>query len=708
MNIRLRKDLDITQRVNGLEAVWVLKDPVSFSHFQFSEQEFALAQMLEKGQSVEQVVSLWRERFKSISLSSQQVQNFIQRLISDNLVVVEKVGYGRLLGGRKNALESQQKTNWLRNPLAIRFRGWNPNSLLREFDWLGRIFFHPLMIVFNLVLAVAVLIFMLASFETVALQLPRIDELLATRGIVGLILTLVVVKVLHELGHAMACRQFGAECLEIGVMLLAFIPTLYCNVSDAWSINERWKRMMVSFAGMYVEICLAAIAALAWFFSPPGTLISALLFNVVVLCSISTVLVNGNPLLRYDGYYLLSDWLEKPNLNQMANKELSRFWAGLIAQPTDRVDADRKERSVFNGLLFYAGLSFLYRWFVVGLILYAVFAFAQNWRATNVGAIFVACLFVLMVVGRAKGFLAQIANQTVSKLRVALLLLVSVALVWFVFFIPLPKSVYGDLEVRLKNATPVYSPLNGRLVYIAESYQQVSAGDTVARIQSDELTNKVALKELELERAKNELSLLNSRINEDDSIAAKIEVAMKNVSAVSASWELMKTELGRGEVVATIDGTVFPTGFELVQQNPKRKSSSAPLNDPENENCFVRTSEPLLTLGVPTSKELVVLVSESDMDFVAVGQPVHIKFDRISTERFSGSVSQIFKTELDDTLNENSLNRSGKSFRVIVGLEEIPDEAVVGSIGRGKIAVPSESLGSRLMRVLTRDFNNRI
>ena len=151
--------------------------------------------------------------------------------------------------------------SWLSNPLAIRFRGINPTAILKQLDWLGRIMFHPVMIVVALLAAAMMLMFLLGNFELVAERTPQIEHILSTRGVAGLLITVAIVKLLHELGHALACRRFGADCLEIGVMLLALIPTLYCNVSDAWTIQERWKRMTVSFAGMYVEICLAAIAA---------------------------------------------------------------------------------------------------------------------------------------------------------------------------------------------------------------------------------------------------------------------------------------------------------------------------------------------------------------------------------------------------------------------------------------------------------------
>lgn len=707
MNIRLRQDLEITQRLGKLEAVWILKDPVSFSHFQFSEEEFVLAKLLKPGRSVEQVVRKWQDRFKTTSLTIGQVQSFVQRLIADNLVVVDRAGYGGALNRSGQRLKGGGVASWFRNPLAIRFRGINPNALLGEFDWLGRVFFHPTIIVVNLIAAISVLLFLLANFESVAQRIPRIDQILATRGVIGLIVTMVVVKVLHELGHAMACRRFGAECLEIGVMLLAFIPTLYCNVSDAWSVNERWKRMMVSFAGMYVEICLAAIAAVAWFFTTPDTLASALLFNVIVLCSISTLLVNGNPLLRYDGYYLLSDWLERPNLSQAANSELSGFVRTMVGgSNVDSNFQNSREPAEARWLLLYACLSFLYRWFVVGLILCTLFLFAQSWQASMLGGILVVGLFFAITVGRLKGGRAQISDGTISWMRLAVFSLVSLALLGFVVLLPLPKNVYGDLEVRLKDSTPVYSPLDGRLVFIAKPYQRVTKGARLARVVNSQLSNQVDLKKLELERARNELKVLSSRANEEGSVAAKIEMAQKNVDGIEASLELMKSELSRSNIIASVGGLVFPAA-KLGDSRSETPSANIqePLSSARNKDCFVRASEHLLTIGDPDSKFVVILVKENDMEFVEAGQHVRLKYDRITDRHFEGEVEKIFETELNNGLKEAE---NEKSFRVIVATDELPKSVVAGAEGKAKISVLPESLGGRMLRFFKRALTNRL
>ena len=128
---------------------------------------------------------------------------------------------------------------------------------------------------------------------------------------------------MHEFGHGLSCKHFGGECHEIGVMLLVFTPCLYCNVSDSWMLPNKWHRAAIGAAGMYVELVLASIATFVWWFSQPGPF-NYICLSVMFICSVSTVMFNANPLLRYDGYYILSDFLEIPNLRQKASTILNR------------------------------------------------------------------------------------------------------------------------------------------------------------------------------------------------------------------------------------------------------------------------------------------------------------------------------------------------------------------------------------------------
>lgn len=126
---------------------------------------------------------------------------------------------------------------------------------------------------------------------------------------------LMIVKTLHELGHALAARRYGCRCREMGVQLFFLLPCLYTNVSEVWLVPSKWRRIAVSAAGMYVELFLAAVATIVWWLAEPGPLAS-IAWSVMLVASFGTLVLNGNPLMRYDGYYILADLAEVPNLEQ--------------------------------------------------------------------------------------------------------------------------------------------------------------------------------------------------------------------------------------------------------------------------------------------------------------------------------------------------------------------------------------------------------
>ena len=173
----------------------------------------------------------------------------------------------------------------------------------------------------------------------------------------------------HEFGHGYSCKHSGGECHEIGAMLLVFTPCLYCNVSDSWMLPNKWHRAFIGASGMYVEMVLATFATFIWWFTDPSSLINNLSLSVMFICSVSTVLFNGNPLLRFDGYYIMMDLAEIPNLRQKSSEVLKRFMVQTclgIEQPENPF-LPQGNRFFFG---MYTIAAVVYRWIVVFSIMY--------------------------------------------------------------------------------------------------------------------------------------------------------------------------------------------------------------------------------------------------------------------------------------------------------------------------------------------------
>lgn len=164
-----------------------------------------------------------------------------------------------------------------------------------------------------------------------------------------------------------------------------FFPALYANVSDAWTLPNKWHRIIISAAGIYVELIIASIATFVWWNTPNDPFVNNLALCIMIVCSVSTVVFNANPLMRYDGYYALADWLEIPNLRERANRFIKNLLLetcfGIEVQPEPYMAATRKTLFIS-----YAVFSYLYRWVVTFTILYFMYSFLKPYKLEVISA----------------------------------------------------------------------------------------------------------------------------------------------------------------------------------------------------------------------------------------------------------------------------------------------------------------------------------
>ena len=259
--LMLRPDLIQRPVWMGSERVWVVKDPLSRGFSYFDEQEHEILGLADGSRSMSQIASECSHRFAPQYVSVEMLVRFFSDARRKGLLLVDRCGV------TGETVEPEGRQAWWKNPLAIRFPGLNPDRLLDAITPFFAFVFSPLAM-----LLVGVL--MLAAVVGVMSDVGLLSEHLATAagrlhsGTALLILfgVLSITKILHELAHAMACKRFGGECREIGLMFLVGVPCLYCDVSDAWMLPQRWQRILVSAAGILAELTLAAIAAIVWLF----------------------------------------------------------------------------------------------------------------------------------------------------------------------------------------------------------------------------------------------------------------------------------------------------------------------------------------------------------------------------------------------------------------------------------------------------------
>lgn len=364
--LRMRPDLIFREQRSGSQDMWVVKDPVSLRYFTLTPQEFAILQWLNGENSLNDICREFAAEFPPQRITPAHLQSFFASLYENGLIIAEAPDQGSIL--LENLQRQQRRERWQTwlNWLAIRLPIFDPDRLLAWLEpkvrWLFSRSYLMVCMLFAL-LAMGFAAYHAGEFRS---QLPGLKELVSPRNLVWMAVAFAAAKVLHEFGHALACKHFGGECHEMGLMLLLFMPCMYCNVTDSWMLQSRWRRIAVSAAGMIVEFQLASLGVFVWWFSEPG-IIHSIALNTMVVCTVGTLFFNGNPLLRYDGYFILVDLLGIPNLWQESRLALKAGLAKWFLRPEFLPATNQQERR--RTLVTYAVVSIAYRVFVMFAIL---------------------------------------------------------------------------------------------------------------------------------------------------------------------------------------------------------------------------------------------------------------------------------------------------------------------------------------------------
>jgi putative peptide zinc metalloprotease protein len=286
--------------------------------------------------------------------------------------------------------QKHERMLWKRrlwSPMALRFPLLDPDRFLaRTMPWVGPLFGRFGLLVWLAVVATGGF---LGAAHWTDLTEDITDRVLDPANLVLLWFVYPVVKALHELGHAYVTRKWGGEVHEIGIMLLVLSPVPYVDASSAWGFSDKYRRMAVGAAGIAVELFLGAVALFVWLAVEPGA-VRAVAYNVMLISGVSTLLFNGNPLLRFDGYYVLADAIEMPNLGSRANQYLGYLFQRYVFGIDDAESPAHTNGERF-WLTFYGITSFVYRivisfiiilfiagkFFIIGILL-AIWAIATQ------------------------------------------------------------------------------------------------------------------------------------------------------------------------------------------------------------------------------------------------------------------------------------------------------------------------------------------
>ena len=514
----LKPGLDIALHTYLGRKWFVLHDPGSGSVHRFTVQAYAIIGAMDGRTTLAEIWELAIERLGPEAPSQDDVLNLLVQMYQSDLILVDIVPLAEELVERMGRKRARKRARFFRNPMSVPLPLGDPDRLLDALAPLVRGKAGLVWLAGWLALICAALITLPAAWPELSQGGAR--EILALQSLLLMAVVYPPVKLVHELAHGLAVKRHGGECHEIGVMFLLFFPMPYVDASASAAFVDKWARALVGAAGIMAEIALAAAALLIWQAVEPG-LVRDLAFNVMLVAGISTVLVNGNPLLKFDGYFVLVDLIEMPNLAQRANKwwgDLVRCWL-LDAPDPDARPVTPTEARVFA---VYAPAAFVYR--IVIMLSIAAFVIDSYFVVGAILAIWSVTQSLIVPIGKALKPLFTDPRLIEQRPRaVAMGVGLAGFLMVLLFAIPLPlRSVIEGVvwvpeEAALRAAAP------GFVTTLAvASGEEVHQGALIARLENEALVASRAAQAARLRSA--EQTARRAAVSERTALLAAEEV----------------------------------------------------------------------------------------------------------------------------------------------------------------------------------------
>jgi putative peptide zinc metalloprotease protein len=609
VRLRLRSDLNIEPQKYEGRTYYVVKDPVSMRYYRFKEQEHFLLQFMDGQRTLDEAQKEYEKRFRPERLRLEDLEHFGQQLLTAGLAMNESPRAGKQLFDRRKKRKRSEWMQALTNILYIKIPIFDPDRTLRvmlRYVWW---IFTTWFLILSLGVMLGAVLLVATHFETFRSKLPSYHEFFRFQTVIYLWVALGLVKVIHEFGHGLSCRVFGGEVHEMGALFLVFSPCLYCNVSDAWTLPSKWKRIVISAAGIYVELIIAAIATFVWWYTPSQPFVNNLALSLMVVCSVSTVVFNANPLMRYDGYYVLADWLEIPNLRQRSNTYLKNLvmehCLGIEVQPEPYMATWRKVLFVT-----YAVVSYVYRWVITYAILIFMATFLKPYKLEVLSQ-----MLALAALGSMVGWpLYRLGKNLhrrgrlpdMKKGRVILCGAFVAALLLAFFLVPLPVSrVRETALVQLPDSAsqPVLLKESGRLEeLLVYEGQFVTEGRELARFSNHELQSKLLATETDRRIHAADCAALGQQFarTNDDSERKKIGLKRtgKEADLRRLEGEVEELRKRRDSLVIRAPRDGYVMGLPRVEQIGSRFEYNQPT--------------PFCTIGDPSQLRLVVPLRPAD------------------------------------------------------------------------------------------------
>jgi putative peptide zinc metalloprotease protein len=494
-------------------------------------------------------------------------------------------------------------------------------------------------------------------------------------------------------------------------------------------LSSKWKRIAIGAGGMYVELVLASFATFGWWFSEPG-LLNHVCLQIMFVSSVSTLMFNGNPLLRYDGYYILSDLVEIPNLQQKASAILNHLLAQKCLGMELPLDPfmPRRHHALFA---LYTVASAIYRWVVLFSILwflnevlepYGLKVLGQTVAVLSIGMMVLQPLVRLVRFFRVPGRMQQVKTKNLLAMCGCLSGVFLAA-----FVVPWPHYAGCPLEVRPRDVASIYVQVPAKLKEVLVSPgERVQAGQVLARCESLDLELKIAELTGQRQSYQAQVDSLMQRRFAEPKVGEELATLEEALSSVESQLQQQLHAQELLELRATRSGVILLSSKEIAPARPEKElpTRQGTLLDKKNLGAVVPAGMLFCQIGELSEMEVELYVDQSDLDFVRIGQKVYLRIDNLPGETFVAQLTALAQQEVEAAPKSLSNQAGGtlavrtdaagvarplsSSYTARAPLMNSNHQLQSGLRGWARIQTGNQTLAKRLWRYLTHTFHFQI
>ena len=562
---KLRQHVQIHRHRYRGNVWYMVQDHSTGQFFRFSPEAYVVVGLME-GEST--VAEIWNKACEILAdnmPTQDEVIFLISRLYQANVLTTDISGDSREWLERFQDKKRRKIIQAIKSPLSIRIPLLDPEKYIGKTQWLANaIFSWPSLFVW---LTVIISAMFLLNFHWSNLTSNMADRILSLENIFLIGLVYPVVKLIHEFGHAYAVKRWGGEVHEMGILFLVFMPVPYVDASSSTAFRDKRKRMVVAAAGILVELFLASVALIVWANVEQGV-VRSIAYNTMLISGISTVFFNGNPLLRFDAYYVLSDYLEIPNMGGRSNKHIGYLIQRYILGVKE-VEKVAHTKGEAYWLFSYSIAAFIYRMFIMFIIV--VFVAGKFFFIGVLLAIWAAVAALINpLVKVIYNALKNGALRSAKPKLIGLIVGSIAAVVLLLLVIPMPLSTNAQGVVWASSNVDVRSAANCFTTKLhVSSGAQVTKGQKILTCDDPELLATIGVFEA---RKKEYEYRRQAQIND----RAQYKILEGEVTRIDEELSLMKSKLSELVIKSHLDGTlVFNDELSMVGRFIRRGESIA-------------------------------------------------------------------------------------------------------------------------------------